>query len=70
MSGIRRLGTGTWPLSLEFQLLSNNKQDTNHKGTMQARWRTNAPAVMDLSLSLSIYMYMYIYTYKRKNPIN
>ena len=35
-------------------LIVGRWQDINDKGSMQARWRTNAPAVMD------IYIYIYI----------
>ena len=34
------------------------RQEIKDKGSMQARWRINAPAVMDI-----IYMYIYIYIY-------
>ena len=42
------LTSGGMPLSLQGQLLiTSASQNSNDKGKMQARWRTNSPAVMD-----------------------
>ena len=41
-------------------LIVGRWQDIKDKGSMQARWRTNAPAVMDIYIYIYIYNYMYM----------